>query len=91
MNYTNIPLDLQELIRSLNTTTQTKARLMEIDTGLLNLDHPAETITICTACYEVINQTWHHREWCELYEEEALSKWLKNGKKNACNSKNNPV
>ena len=39
------------------------------------------TYNLCSRCYSVIDKTWDHSTWCELYKEEALSTWLKKGKK----------
>lgn len=35
---------------------------------------------VCSACYSIIDKTWDHKDWCELYEDEELAKWLKKGK-----------
>ena len=43
-----------------------------------NVEHP--TYKCCSACYSVIDKPWDHHDWCQLYEEEALSKWINKGK-----------
>jgi len=35
---------------------------------------------ICSACYSIIDKTWDHADWCELYKVEPVSDWLKRGK-----------
>ena len=35
---------------------------------------------LCSACYAVIDKTWDHADWCELYKAEPLSEWIKKGK-----------
>lgn len=37
------------------------------------------TYNICSACYSIIDKTWDHSDWCQLYKEEAVSEWLKKG------------
>lgn len=36
---------------------------------------------LCSRCYKMIDSTWDHSTWCEAYEEEKLSSWIKKGKK----------
>lgn len=36
---------------------------------------------LCSRCYNIIDSTWDHSTWCEAYEEEKLSAWIKKGKK----------
>ena len=37
-------------------------------------------IVVCSACFGVIDKTWDHSDWCELYKAEPLSAWIKKGK-----------
>jgi len=81
----NEPLESKKFKRILKDLQDYKdPHLMEVSSVRLNTktgfqeDQP--TYTCCSACYSIIEQTWDHAEWCELYEQEAVAKWLEKGK-----------
>jgi len=54
--------------------------VIKVSARRLNKAGVDETYDICSRCYSFIEQTWDHKDWCELYEAEKLSEWLKKGK-----------
>ena len=63
-----------------------KARLMRISSSNINIGNTDSIkpthYNICSQCFSVINNTWDHTDWCVLYQQEPLAKWLDNGKEN---------
>ncbi len=79
MEKPKLPDDLLALIEAFDRHFDTD--VLTVSANRLNKEAGVEeTHQICSSCYAFIAQTWDHLEWCELYEEEALTKWLKKGK-----------
>ena len=81
----NKPLESKKMKRLLSTIQDMHdPHLLEVSSAKLNINTGKQeqqpTYIMCSACYAVIKQTWDHADWCELFKEEELSKWLKNGK-----------
>jgi len=49
----------------------------------VNVNLPGTTYTVrrdvCNKCYNIIKETWDHEDWCELYKQEDLMKFLEDG------------
>lgn len=41
----------------------------------------ATTVLVCSACRCIVDQTWDHEDWCELFVPEPLADWLQKGAK----------
>ena len=77
----DISIELKEFLRRLNSYGQGKPIIINVDSSMFNIDLIGDKkYQICSACYQFIDQTWDHEDWCELYEEEAVVKWI-NSKK----------
>lgn len=81
----NEPLESKSYRRILKDLQSYKdPHLMEVSSSKLNLNTGEQELQpsyiCCSACYSIINHTWDHAEWCELYKQEPLNKWLEDGK-----------
>jgi hypothetical protein len=58
-----------------------EAHIMEVSCENVNINTGAKSPSykMCSACYCIINQTWDHQEWCALFEQEAVTKWIEDG------------
>jgi len=70
--------DLLELLKEFYRINDPK--VLTVSGRLLNKIGIEESYDICSSCYAFIAQTWDHADWCELYEAEKLSDWIKKGK-----------
>jgi hypothetical protein len=50
--------------------------LMVIDSRRMNLAQGAVSYKMCSCCYTVIEHTWDHAAWCQLYHQEDLANWI---------------
>ena len=75
--------DILELIKQYDSM---RTEVLKISAGRLVLSGVSSdalaknSYQICSSCYSVIDRTWDHDDWCELYEEEKLSEWIRKGK-----------
>ena len=75
--------DLQEILKIL-TEMKHGPYVMKVSAERFNVPNktpnPNGQYSLCSSCFSVIEQTWDHKDWCELFKEEPLSEWIKKGK-----------
>ncbi len=90
-NLPTLSRDLLEVIKAidLNKTEVIPVNASRLVLSGLSADElPKESYNVCSGCYSFIEQTWDHKEWCSLYEEEALVRWIRKGQKRKIIEKN---
>ncbi len=70
--------DLLELLKAFGNNHD--PMVLEVSARRLTKEGVEEYHKICSKCFAFIDKTWDHEEWCELYEPEKLSEWIKKGK-----------
>jgi len=76
--------ELKNLMAIYRNTVEQKPYIMKVDSARIstpdNKEIETKSYEICSACYSMIDKTWDHSDWCELYYAEPVSEWLKKGK-----------